>query len=541
MFDHFQPEKLLAAGPAAKVYRGVEAMTGRKVLLKVLLADHEATHPYDREKLQLLAPVLMQPRNPHIAGFITLLPTEEEFALVYEYMPGMNARQFAAQRQASTADLRALAVQLLNALLVGEHLRLAHGDPKPSNLIIADHPAGGLFLQLQDWGLSQARASQPPETLWFRAPELHGGAPMTSQSDLFTAAASLFCLATNSAPAQADSPEDIVEEWRQFNIASLRLMRPDIDQAFSDWLGWLLQVDPARRPGSVAQALESLMLSMHTGFIQMPRQQAPVMAPGSQTGPLVQGGHPNAPKPKPIQPKTAVLPPNGPATARETPASPAPPPKPGRSAGKTALIVGLNLAALLVIGLIVIAMTGDGGGGWKKTKDAIYAKLGFDVSLTPAAPAGSAAIPQVTAAADGTQGIAARYVRIEIKGPGILNLAEVQVFSGTENIAPKGKAKQSSEEWGGKAERAIDGNTDGVYDNHSVSHTNSKRKDPRWELDLGEERPVTRIVVWNRTDGKFWDRMKNVSVKLLSKHQGVVWEGKVEQPPRPSITLETGS
>ncbi|MBL9130898.1 MAG: discoidin domain-containing protein, partial [Verrucomicrobiaceae bacterium] len=93
-------------------------------------------------------------------------------------------------------------------------------------------------------------------------------------------------------------------------------------------------------------------------------------------------------------------------------------------------------------------------------------------------------------------------------------------------------------EWGGKAERAIDGKTDGVYEHGSITHTHSKKKDPRWELDLGEEKPVTRIVIWNRTDGDFGERMKNVSVKLLSKHQGVVWEGKVSDPPKPSVTLE---
>jgi len=280
MYDHFQPEKLLAAGPGAKIYRGVETATGRKVLIKALLADHEASHAYDRERLQLLAPALMQLRHPQIAGFITLLPTEEEFAIVSEYMPGLNARQFAAERQISAVDLRAVAVQLMQALLVGEHLRLPHGDPKPSNLLLADHPSGGVFLQIQDWGLSQAREAQPHETMWFMAPERHSGAPATSQSDLFTAAASLFVLATNTAPAQGDTPEQILAEWQTFNVVVLHQMRPDVDPAFIEWLGWLMKLDPAQRPPSVAQALDSLMLSMHTGMIQMPPRQAPVMAAG---------------------------------------------------------------------------------------------------------------------------------------------------------------------------------------------------------------------------------------------------------------------
>jgi hypothetical protein len=58
----------------------------------------------------------------------------------------------------------------MHALIVGEQLREPHGDPKPRNLIIAGHPSGGFFMQVQDWGLTRARSVQPPETLWFRAP-----------------------------------------------------------------------------------------------------------------------------------------------------------------------------------------------------------------------------------------------------------------------------------------------------------------------------------------------------------------------------------
>lgn len=61
--DHFQSEKLLAVGSAAKVYRGAEAATGRKILIKALLADNETTHPLKRYKLLQLAPPLMQIRH----------------------------------------------------------------------------------------------------------------------------------------------------------------------------------------------------------------------------------------------------------------------------------------------------------------------------------------------------------------------------------------------------------------------------------------------------------------------------------------------
>ncbi len=545
MYDQFQPEKLLAAGPGAKIYRGVETATGRKVLIKALLADHEASHPYDRERLQLLAPALMQLRHPQIAGFITLLPTEEEFAIVSEYMPGINARQFAAERQITAVDLRAVAVQLMQALLVGEHLRLPHGDPKPSNLLLADHPAGGVFLQIQDWGLSQAREAQPHETMWFMAPERHSGAPATSQSDLFTAAASLFVLATNTAPAQGDTPEQILAEWQTFNVVVLHQMRPDIDPAFIEWLGWLMKLDPAQRPQSVAQALDSLMLSMHTGMIQMPPRQAPVMAAGYQTGPLVQSGtapmHPGAPRPKPVGPKTTTTASTGPATAKDKPVS-TPPPAPKRSKGRLAAIIVLNFIALIILVLVIIALTGNGGGGLKKMVDAVYEKLGFGspIPAATAVPAPTstepAAAPQAVPA---IKGIMARYVRIEAAKGMVINLAEVEVISDGKNIAAKGKATQSGEEYGGKPEHAIDGNTGGDESKgDKISHTNSKSANPLWALEFEEEFPIEAIVIWNRTDEKWKGRMNNFTVKLRSKHQGQIWEKPVTEAPMPSVRLE---
>jgi serine/threonine protein kinase len=344
--DHFQSEKIIAAGPSAKVYRGVETMTGRKVLIKALLHDHETAHPLDRERLQLLAPSLMQMRHPQIAGLITLLPTEDEFAIVSEHMPGINARTFAAERKPAPADVRALAVQLMHALMMGEHLRQPHGDPKPSNIIIADHPGGGLFLQLQDWGISMARHAHPPETLWFRAPELYSGFPPTSQSDLFTAAGSLFCIATNTAPAQGTTMEEVMADWQAFNASHvLSHLRPDLDPPLRDWLAWLLNLSPQMRPHSVAQALDVLMLSMHTGFIYMP-QQAPAMAPGTQTTQLASAAHPNAPKPKPVVSKAAAA--AAAAAAAEGAVPAVAPKKKGRS--RVMIAVALNLATLAVIG-----------------------------------------------------------------------------------------------------------------------------------------------------------------------------------------------
>jgi hypothetical protein len=132
----------------------------------------------------------------------------------------------------------------------------------------------------------------------------------------------------------------------------------------------------------------------------------------------------------------------------------------------------------------------------------------------------------------------ARFVRIELPGKKrILSLAEVQVFSRGENVATKGKATQSSVDYDGLAERAIDGNTNGDFEVKSTTHT-KQEKDPWWEVDLGEEKSLDSIVVWNRTDGDVGGRLADFRVLALDSARKTVWTTQVAAAPKPSIALK---
>lgn len=130
-----------------------------------------------------------------------------------------------------------------------------------------------------------------------------------------------------------------------------------------------------------------------------------------------------------------------------------------------------------------------------------------------------------------------RFVRITLPGDNrILSMAEVQVFNGTENVALKGEAKQSSTDYDGPAKLAIDGNTDGNYEKKSVTHTKSE-KDPWWEVDLKDEKVIDRIVLWNRTGG-VEDRLAGYKLELLNEKREVVWRADGKVVPKPSATHE---
>ncbi|HYV30156.1 MAG TPA: DUF1553 domain-containing protein, partial [Candidatus Binatia bacterium] len=132
------------------------------------------------------------------------------------------------------------------------------------------------------------------------------------------------------------------------------------------------------------------------------------------------------------------------------------------------------------------------------------------------------------------QGLSGRYLRIEIPGKEkVLSLAEVQVFKGTENIALQGQATQSSTTNNGPAKLAIDGNTNGNYDDaKSTTHTETS-ENPWWELDLKATEAIDRIVLWNRTDGGLKERLSHFQLAVLNEEHEPVWQQHVEKAPDP--------
>jgi hypothetical protein len=67
------------------------------------------------------------------------------------------------------------------------------------------------------------------------------------------------------------------------------------------------------------------------------------------------------------------------------------------------------------------------------------------------------------------------------------------------NIAKGKPASESSIKSGAAASRAVDGNTDGVFANNSVSMTNQDMQS-WWQVDLGASHAIKTINLFNRTD-----------------------------------------
>ncbi len=145
------------------------------------------------------------------------------------------------------------------------------------------------------------------------------------------------------------------------------------------------------------------------------------------------------------------------------------------------------------------------------------------------------------AAAALVTGKQARFVRIELPGDKrILTLAEVEVISDGKNIAPSGKATQSSTNGDGVAARAIDGNKDADYNKKGQTHTaNEGMTLPWWELDLGQAKDIEKIGIWNR--GELASRLDGFTITLLDADRKEVFRAtNVAAPEAMEIDVKKG-
>lgn len=92
------------------------------------------------------------------------------------------------------------------------------------------------------------------------------------------------------------------------------------------------------------------------------------------------------------------------------------------------------------------------------------------------------------------------------------------------NLATSGSATQSSTAWGGVAERAIDGNTSGVWGNNSVTHTLESELSAWWQVNLLDLYEINEMNIWNRVAvPSIMIRLTDFNVSILDENIQTVW------------------
>lgn len=116
----------------------------------------------------------------------------------------------------------------------------------------------------------------------------------------------------------------------------------------------------------------------------------------------------------------------------------------------------------------------------------------------------------------------ARYIKISCPNP-YLQLSEVEVYGPESNVnlAINKPTKQSSTGWGGTSNKAVDGKRSGHYWHRTTTHTNNHGS--WWQVDLGKEYDIGKIVIYTRTDC-CTNRINNSNIQLIDSSGGITQE-----------------
>jgi len=254
--DRYQIKQQLSFSPVRETWLAVDLQDSSLVVVKLLTfgaaIGWENLKLFERE-----ASVLKQLDHPQIPKYRDYFCVDERglwFVLVEDYIPGCSFQELLAQgRKFSELDLEDIAKSVLQILIYlhEQNPSVLHRDIKPSNLILGEDDS----VYLVDFGAVQDRAAVAAAT--FTVVGTYGYAPMEQfggravpASDLYGLGTTLIHLVTGISPA------DLPQKDLRLQFSDLVSISP----FFVQWLEYLTEPAPERRPHTARQALELLEL-----------------------------------------------------------------------------------------------------------------------------------------------------------------------------------------------------------------------------------------------------------------------------------------
>ena len=145
--SHYRLRQLLAQGGMSIVYKAEDTHTGHTVAIKLVHQDNSEYYKNFQREVQTLAGLT----HTHVLPVFEYGEHDSWFYMVMPYIAYGTLKQHLKQGLLSTYEAGRILVQLADALYSVHERGIAHGDIKPSNILLHD----GEHVYLADFGLAQ--------------------------------------------------------------------------------------------------------------------------------------------------------------------------------------------------------------------------------------------------------------------------------------------------------------------------------------------------------------------------------------------------
>jgi serine/threonine protein kinase len=322
----------------ATVYLAEDERLGRKVAVKRLHSDspEDAAQRFERE-----AKVGASLSHPNLVTVFDTVADDEGVLIVMEYVAGENLAELMARERVPAEQAVSILRQVAGALDHAHQAGVVHRDIKPANILIS--PDGKA--KLVDLGIATASertqitaAGTVLGTPSYMAPEQLEGGQITKAVDIYALGAVAFELLSGRKARQGRTPVEIAHQIANEPVPDIREAWSDAPPAAADALQQAMSRDPGDRPRSAGQLARTLDDAFKA---TQPATTRPI--------PFQGGDERRDPTPTP-RPAVAV-----PPRRRRTPT-----PTRQRSGAPRWLPVAVLIAALLVAGGAIAAITSGG-------------------------------------------------------------------------------------------------------------------------------------------------------------------------------------
>lgn len=254
-FGRYVVAEQLGEGGFGTVYRADDPRLGRAVAIKVLHGDGTDERAMTRFRQE--ARVLSRLLHPNIATLFDFDAEQGKEYLVLEFVDGETLARALEHGALPESRARAIGAEVADALQFAHEEGVVHRDLKPGNIMLT--PRGRA--KVLDFGLARLLQGTPGATgnqstaltgtivgtLPYMAPEQVLGDPVDARTDIFALGIVLFEMVAGRLPYDDGSPARLVYDIAHKPPPNLRVLRPDVSEAFVSIVERCLEKDPGRR------------------------------------------------------------------------------------------------------------------------------------------------------------------------------------------------------------------------------------------------------------------------------------------------------
>jgi len=248
---HYTILSSIGRGGMGLVYLARDNRLDRQVAIKCLRT--ELFEPHYRERFKREALLLAKLNHPHIVQIYDYIETDEQLALVMEYVNGQNLQQHLRENIVPLTQRMQWLAQIAQGLAVAHDAGIIHRDLKAENILINQHK----LAKITDLGIAKSQDFNATLTdhvtgsYTSMSPEQAMGEDLDFRSDLFSFGILAYQLLCGAHPfGDAENKLQIMQRIISHVPISPTKNNPDLPPEAVELLGQLLSKNPDNRPAN---------------------------------------------------------------------------------------------------------------------------------------------------------------------------------------------------------------------------------------------------------------------------------------------------